>query len=56
MVLSLNPTVVPTVTYEYIFCLSLSERPWPPAQQKARALLSGSYTPGTVGRWLWPKI
>jgi hypothetical protein len=50
-----NPAVVPVVTYEYPFFLPSCDRPRPPAQWKARGLLSGSYTLGTVGHWLWPK-
>jgi hypothetical protein len=50
-----NPTAVPVVTYEYLFYIPSSERLWPPAQQKAWWLLSGSCTPSTVGRRLQPK-
>jgi hypothetical protein len=55
MSLPLNVVAVPTVTYEYPFCLPSSERLWPPTQQKARGLLSGSCTLATTGRLLWPK-
>jgi hypothetical protein len=48
----LNPVMAPAVTYEYLFCLPLSERLRTPAQWKARDLLSGSCTPGTVGHRL----
>jgi hypothetical protein len=51
-----NPSMVPVVTYEYLFCLLSSDRFQPPARQKARGLLSGSSTPGTVGRRSWAKI
>jgi hypothetical protein len=50
-----NPVVAPVVTYEYLFYLLLSERPWPPSQQQAQGLLSGPCTLGTVGHWLRPK-
>jgi hypothetical protein len=49
-----NPIVVPTVTYEYLFCLPSSERLWPPARWKAWGLQSGSYTTGTFGPRLQP--
>jgi hypothetical protein len=52
MALPPNPAVVPTVIYEYLFCLPSSERLWPPTQWKAWGLLSGSCTPG---HRLWPK-
>jgi hypothetical protein len=39
------------MTYEYLFCLPSSEWPRPPAQWKARGLLSGS---GTMGHQLCP--
>jgi hypothetical protein len=42
------------VTHEYVFYLPLSERLHPPARRKARRLLFGSYTPGTMGRRLRP--
>jgi hypothetical protein len=35
----LNLTTVPTVTYEYPFCLLSSEQPWPLARRKSRGLL-----------------
>jgi hypothetical protein len=41
MALPTNPTVVPIVTYQYLFCLPSSERLQPPAQRKAQVLLSG---------------
>jgi hypothetical protein len=41
-----NPTVAPTTSYEYLLCLPSSDRLRPPAQWKARGLLSGSCTPG----------
>jgi hypothetical protein len=44
-----NPTVVPIVTYEYLFFLPLSERLQPPAQRKAHGLLLGFCTQGTMG-------
>jgi hypothetical protein len=52
----LNPAEVPTVTYEYLFCPPSSDQLRPPAQWRARGLLSGSSTPGTVGCQLQPKI
>jgi hypothetical protein len=45
-----NPTVVPTVSYEYLFCLPSSERFQPPARRMAQGLLSGFSTPETAGR------
>jgi hypothetical protein len=54
--LSLNPAVVPTVTYEYLFYLPSSERLRPLAQWNTQGLLSGYCTTGTVGHWLQPKI
>jgi hypothetical protein len=54
MATPLNPTVVPAVIYEHIFNLPSSEWPWPPAQRKAQRLLLGSYTLGTVGRYIRP--
>jgi hypothetical protein len=48
MALPLNPVAVLTVTYEYLFYLMLSEQSPMPARQKARGLLTGSYTPGTA--------
>jgi hypothetical protein len=39
----LNPAVVLVVTFEYLSCLSLSERLWPPARRKARG--------ATIGVW-----
>jgi hypothetical protein len=51
-----NPMAAPVVTYEYIFCLSLSDQLRPPTQWKAQGLLSGSSTPDTVGHRLRPKI
>jgi hypothetical protein len=45
-----NPTEVPVVTYEYLFCPSSSDRLWPPAQRRAQGLLLGSSTLGTMGR------
>jgi hypothetical protein len=56
MTLSPNPVAVPAVTYEYIFYLSSSEWFRPPAQQKARGLLSESCTLGTAGHQLRSKI
>jgi hypothetical protein len=50
-----NPTMVPVVTYEYLFCLSSSERLGPLARRKAQGLLSGSCTMGTADRRLWSK-
>jgi hypothetical protein len=50
-----NCMVVPTITYEYLFCLLSSERLRPPARRKAWGLLLGSYTLGTAGHRLWPK-
>jgi hypothetical protein len=49
-----NPATTPTVTYEYLFCLPLSDRLRLPARGKAQGLLSGSCTLGTMGHWLWP--
>jgi hypothetical protein len=46
----------PTVIYEYLFYPPSSDQLWPPARRKARGLLSGTSTPGTVSRWLWLKI
>jgi hypothetical protein len=51
-----DPAMAPIVTYEYLCCLPSSERLRPPARRKARGLLSGSYTPGTVCHRLQPKI
>jgi hypothetical protein len=45
----LNPAAVPTVSYEYLFCLPSSEWLWLPARRKDWGLLSGSCTPGTAG-------
>jgi hypothetical protein len=50
-----NPMAVLAVTFEYLFYLLLSERLHPPAQWKARGLLSESCTPGNAGCPLWPK-
>jgi hypothetical protein len=47
---------VPTVTYEYLFCPQSSDQLWPPAQQRAQGLLSGSSTLGTAGCQLWPNF
>jgi hypothetical protein len=55
MSLPSNPVAVPAVTYEYLFCLSSSEWLWPPGRWKARGLLLGSCTAGTVGHQLRPK-
>jgi hypothetical protein len=52
----LNPMMAPAVICEYRFCLPLSDRLWPPTQQKTRGLLSESSTPGTTGRQLRHKI
>jgi hypothetical protein len=49
-----NPMEVPVVTYVYLFRLPSREQPRPPARSKARGLLLGSYTPGTMGHWLRP--
>jgi hypothetical protein len=56
MILLSNPTEVPAVTYEYLFCPLSSDRLRPPAQWRAEGLLSGSSTLGTVSHWLQPKI
>jgi hypothetical protein len=50
-----NPTVAPTTSYEYLFCLPSSDRLWPPSRRKAWGRLSGSYTPCTTGCRLRPK-
>jgi hypothetical protein len=55
-ILSPNPTKVPTVTYEYLFCPPSSDQLRPPAQRRAQGLLSGSSTSGTAGCRLQPKI
>jgi hypothetical protein len=55
MDLPLNLAVVLIVSYEYLFCLSLSEQLWLPAQWKALGLPSGSCTPGTAGHRFQPK-
>jgi hypothetical protein len=55
IVTPLNPVVAPTTSYEYLFCLPSIDQIQPPAQWKARTLLSGSCTPGTVGHQLRPK-
>jgi hypothetical protein len=49
----LNHATAPVVTYEYLFSLSSSKRPWAPTRWKSQGLLSGSCTPGTVGHQLW---
>jgi hypothetical protein len=36
-----NLVVVPIVTYEYLFCLPLSEQLWPPARLKVRGYCRG---------------
>jgi hypothetical protein len=51
-----NLIEVPIVPYEYLCHPSSSNRLRPPAQRRARGLLSGYYTPGTVGRQLRSKI
>jgi hypothetical protein len=56
MISPLNPVEVPTVTYQYLLCPPSSDQLRPPAQRRARGLLSGSTTLGTIGRRLWPKI
>jgi hypothetical protein len=43
-----NPAEVPTIPYENLFRLPLSDRLRPPAQQRARGLLSGQ-----LPRVLW---
>jgi hypothetical protein len=45
-----NPTDVPIVTYEYLFYAPSSDRLRPLAQLRVWGLLSGKFTPGTVGR------
>jgi hypothetical protein len=50
----LNPAAVLVVTYEYLFCLSSSERPQPPARWKSQGLLSRYCTLGTTGHRVWP--
>jgi hypothetical protein len=55
MVSPSNPAMVLIVTYEYIFYLPSSERSRPLVRWKARRLLLGSYTPGTVGHQLRSK-
>jgi hypothetical protein len=55
MISSLNPVEVPAVTYEYLFYPPSSDLLWPPAQQKAQGLQSGSNTPSTAGHQLWQK-
>jgi hypothetical protein len=52
----LNPLEVSVVTYEYLFCPSLSDRLSLLAQRRARGLLSGSSTLGTMAHQIWPKI
>jgi hypothetical protein len=51
-----NLAEVPEVTYEYLFCPPSSDWLRPPAHWRARGLLSGSRTPGTVGHRLRLKI
>jgi hypothetical protein len=50
-----NHAAVPVVTYEFLFYLLSSKRPRPPAQRKARGLLSWSYTSDTMGHRLQTK-
>jgi hypothetical protein len=50
----LNPAMVPTISYEYLFYHPSSDRLRPPTQRKARGLLSGSCTLGIVGHRLRP--
>jgi hypothetical protein len=53
MVITLpNPTSVPIVSYEYLFCHLTSDRLRPPVRQKARRLLSGFCPLGTAGHRL----
>jgi hypothetical protein len=42
----LNPAVVHTVTYEYLFCLPSSDWLQPSTRQEDRGLLTGSCTLG----------
>jgi hypothetical protein len=58
-----NPTTIPVVTYEYLFCLPSSKRPQSAARRKARGLLSGlvpwvpwptSYGPTNLDTTLFP--
>jgi hypothetical protein len=46
---SLNPAEVLAVIYEYLFYPPSSDRLWPPIQQRAQGLLSGSSTLSTMG-------
>jgi hypothetical protein len=48
----LNLMVAPTVTYEYLLYLPLSDRLQPPTRPKDRGLLSRSSTPSTAGHEL----
>jgi hypothetical protein len=52
MTLPLNPVVVPTITYEYLFYLLSSKQLRPPSQRKTQGLLSESCTTDTLGRRL----
>jgi hypothetical protein len=47
-----NPTMARTIAYEYLFYLLSSDQLRQSAQRKARGLLLGSSTPGTVGHRL----
>jgi hypothetical protein len=50
----LNPAMVPTISYEYLFCHPSSDQLRPPSRWKTRGLLSGFCTSGTTGRRLRP--
>jgi hypothetical protein len=49
-----NLAAIPTVPCEYLSCHPTGDQLWPPALRKARGLLLGSCTPGTMGHRLWP--
>jgi hypothetical protein len=47
-----NPIVVPTVTYEYLFCLPSSERLWPPRSMEGLGVTVGV----SYHRYFWTPV